>query len=157
MTIQNRVNFADFVSNSKQRKLLNQNVFQNILKVKAVQHRAQNIRTVSQFYIFGEGRSGLPNHRGRFPVQLQAVSRPDKHEVAGPFGPEDTAGGATCWQHPSSGHWGGWSHFYSFTSHSGGTSLFSFTGGGATWGGLYIGCFPERVPTHDQANQSAWQ
>ena len=30
MTIQNRVNFANFVSNFKQRKLLNQNFFQNI-------------------------------------------------------------------------------------------------------------------------------
>ena len=29
-TVQNRVNFADFVSNSKQSKLLNQNFFQNI-------------------------------------------------------------------------------------------------------------------------------
>ena len=41
MTIQNRVNFADFVSNSKQRKLQNQNLFQNIFKVKAVKNRAQ--------------------------------------------------------------------------------------------------------------------
>ena len=51
MTIQNRVNFADFVSNSKQRKLLNQNLFQNIFKVKVVQNRPQNIRKVRQFYI----------------------------------------------------------------------------------------------------------
>ena len=51
VTIQNRVNFADFVSNSKQRKLLNQNLFQNIFKVKAVQNRPQNIRKVRQFYI----------------------------------------------------------------------------------------------------------
>ena len=51
MTIQNRVNFADFVSNFKQRKLLNQNFFQNIFKVKVVQNRPQNIRKVRQFYI----------------------------------------------------------------------------------------------------------
>ena len=36
---------------SKQQKLLNQNLFQNILKVKAVQNRPQNIRKVRQFYI----------------------------------------------------------------------------------------------------------
>ena len=43
VTIQNRVNFANFVRNSKQRKLPNQNLFQNIFKVKAVQNRVQNI------------------------------------------------------------------------------------------------------------------
>ena len=36
MTIQNRVNFADFVSNFKQRKLLNQKFFQNIFESKDV-------------------------------------------------------------------------------------------------------------------------
>ena len=51
MTIQNRVNFADFVSNFKKRKLLNQNFFQNIFEVKAVQNRPQNIRKMRQFYI----------------------------------------------------------------------------------------------------------
>ena len=51
MTIQNRVNFADFVSNFKQRKLLNQKFFQNIFEVKAVQNRPQNIRKMRQFYI----------------------------------------------------------------------------------------------------------
>ena len=51
MTIQTRVNFADFVSNFKQRKLLNQHFFQNIFKVKVVQNRPQNIRKVRQFYI----------------------------------------------------------------------------------------------------------
>ena len=51
MNIQNRVNFADFVSNFKQRKLLNQKFFLNIFKVKAVQNRPQNIRKARQFYI----------------------------------------------------------------------------------------------------------
>ena len=51
MTIQNRVNFADFVSNFKQRKLLNQKIFSNIFFVKAVQNRPLNIRKARQFYI----------------------------------------------------------------------------------------------------------
>ena len=52
MTIQNRVNLADFVSYSKQRKLQNQNLFQNIFLVKSVQNRAQKIKKVRKFYIF---------------------------------------------------------------------------------------------------------
>ena len=51
MTYQNRIIFADFVCNSKQRKLLIQNLFQNIFKVKAVQNRALNIRKVRSFYV----------------------------------------------------------------------------------------------------------
>ena len=51
MTIQNRVNFTDFVSNFKQRKLLNQIFFQNIFKEKAVQNRPLNIRKARQFNI----------------------------------------------------------------------------------------------------------
>ena len=50
VTIQNRVNLDDFVSKSKQRKLLNQNLFQNLFKVKAVQDRPKKIRKVRQFY-----------------------------------------------------------------------------------------------------------
>ena len=44
------VNLADCVSNSKQRKHLIQNLFQNIFQVKVVQNRAQNIRKMRQFY-----------------------------------------------------------------------------------------------------------
>ena len=51
ITIQNRVDFDDFVSNFKQIKLLNQKNFLYIFKVKAVQNRPQNIRKVKQFYI----------------------------------------------------------------------------------------------------------
>ena len=50
--VQNWVNSVNFVIlYSKHQKLLNQNVFQNIFKVKAVQNRPQNIWKVRQFYI----------------------------------------------------------------------------------------------------------
>ena len=47
MTIQNMYSFANFVSNCKQRKVLTQKIFQNILKVKTVQNRPHNIRKVN--------------------------------------------------------------------------------------------------------------
>ena len=67
----NRVNFADFVSNSKLRKVQNQNLFQNIFYVKAVQNRPQNIRKVRQFYICTTNCFMTIQNRVNFVIFLQ--------------------------------------------------------------------------------------
>ena len=57
-----------------------------------------------------------------------------RHAAAVPSGPEDPAGGATCWQPHSDGYGSGGHLIITFTSHSGGTSLFAYIShSGGTW------------------------